>query len=69
MDQVVDQIGEEVEVVSESAKARDDSVVEYRRLSEFDLAPERIVWIWRINEAGEIVGVGIRPESQAPPEN
>jgi hypothetical protein len=69
MDQVLDQIGEEVEVVSESAKARDDSVVVYRRLSEFDLAPERIVWIWRINEAGEIVGVGIRPESQAPPEN
>ena len=67
MDQVIDQIGEEVEVVSESAKVIDDGVLEYRRLAEFETAPERIVWIWRTNEEGQIVGAGIRPESQAPP--
>ncbi len=67
MDQMIDRIGDEAEVVSESAKLRDDGVLEYRRLSEYDLAPELIVWIWRINEEGQIVGMGIRPESQAPP--
>ena len=67
MDQVIDQIGEETAVVSESAKIIDDGVLEYRRLSEFETAPERIVWIWRTNEEGQIVGAGIRPESQAPP--
>ncbi len=67
MDQIIDQIGDEAEVMSESAKFRDDGVLEYRRLSEFDLAPEPIVWIWRTNDEGQIVGMGIRPESQAPP--
>ena len=67
MDQVIDQIGEETAVVSESAKIIDDGVLEYRRLAEFETAPERIVWIWRTNEEGQIVGAGIRPESQAPP--
>ena len=69
MDQIIDQIGDEAEVVSESAKFRDDGVLVYRRLSEYDLAPEPIVWIWRINDEGKIVGVSIRPESQAPPAN
>lgn len=68
MDQVADQIGEEVELVSESSKVRDDGVREYRRLAEFDMAPERVVWIWRINAEGKLVGAQIRPESQAPPE-
>ena len=69
MDQIIDQIGDEAEVVSESAKFRDDGVLEYRRLSEYDVAPEPIVWIWRTNNEGQIVGMGIRPESQAPPAN
>ncbi|TDJ55878.1 MAG: hypothetical protein E2O47_03410 [Gemmatimonadetes bacterium] len=69
MDQIIDQIGDEAEVVSESAKFGDDGVLEYRRLSEYDLAPEPIVWIWRINDEGKIVGVRILPESQAPPAN
>ncbi len=67
MDQMIERIGDEAEVVSESAQFRDDGVLEYRRLSEFDLAPESIVWIWRTNDEGQIVGMGIRPESQAPP--
>ena len=67
MDQLINQIGYEAEVVSESAKFRDDGVLEYRRLSEYDLAPELIVWIWRINDEGQIVGMSVRPESQAPP--
>ena len=67
MDQVIDQVGDEMDVVSETARLRDDGVLEYRRVSEFDLAPEPIVWIWRINDEGQIVGAGIRPESQAPP--
>ena len=53
--------------MSESAKVIGDGVLEYRRLAEFETAPERIVWIWRTNEEGQIVGAGIRPESQAPP--
>jgi hypothetical protein len=69
MDQIIDQIGDEAEVVSESAQLREDGVLEYRRLSEYDLGPEPIVWIWRINDEGEIVGASIRPESQAPPAN
>jgi len=69
MDQIIDQIGYEAEVVSESAQVRDDGVLEYRRLSEYDLAPEPIVLIWRINDEGKIVGVSVRPESQAPPAN
>jgi len=69
MDQVYDQIGEEAEVVSESAKLRDDGVVEYRRTAEFDGATERVVWIWRISAEGKLVGASIRPESQAPPED
>ena len=63
MDRVFEQLGEEAEVVSESAKIVDDGVLEYRRLSEFESAPQRFVWIWRTNEEGEIVGAGIRPES------
>ncbi len=63
MDQLINQIGYEAEVVSESAKVRDDGVLEYRRLSEFESAPQRFVWIWRTNEEGKIVGAGIRPES------
>ena len=62
MDQLINQIGDEAEVMSESAKFRDDGVLEYRRRSEFDLAPEPIVWIWRTNDEGQIVGVSIRPE-------
>ncbi len=69
MDQMIERIGDEAEVVSESAQFRDDGVLEYRRLSEYDLALEPIVWIWRINDEGEIVGVSVRPESQAPPAN
>ncbi len=69
MDQIMDQIGDEAEVISESASLRDDGVLEYRRLSEYDLSPERVVWIWRIDGTGEIVGASIRPESQAPPAN
>ena len=67
MDQVIDQVGDETDIVSETARLRDDGVLEYRRVSEFDLAPEPIVWIWRTNDEGQIVGAGIRPESQAPP--
>ena len=67
MDQVIDQVGDETDIVSETARHRDDGVLEYRRVSEFDLAPEPIVWIWRTNDEGQIVGAGIRPESQAPP--
>ncbi len=69
MDQLLNQIGDEAEVVSESAKLRDDGVLEYRRLSEYDVAPEPIVWIWRTNDEGQIVGMSVRPESQAPPAN
>ena len=67
MDRVIDQVGDETDIVSETARLRDDGVLEYRRVSEFDLAPEPIVWIWRTNDEGQIVGAGIRPESQAPP--
>ena len=69
MDQLLNQIGDEAEVVSESAKLHDDGVLEYRRLSEYDVAPEPIVWIWRTNDEGQIVGMSVRPESQAPPAN
>ena len=69
MDQLTDQIGDETDVVSESIQVRDDGVMEYRRVSQFDLAPEGIVWIWRTNDEGQIVGASIRPESQAPPAN
>jgi hypothetical protein len=67
MDQIYNQAGDEVEVVSETAHLRDDGVLEYRRVSEFDASDENIVWIWRTNDVGEIVGAGIRPESPAPP--
>jgi len=67
MDQLYEQLGEEVAVVSETASLGEDGVLEYRRLAEFDTAPERVVWIWRIGEDGQIVGASIRPESQAPP--
>jgi len=69
MDMVIDQVGEEAEVVSESVSVTDEGLIEYRRLSEFDMADERIVFIWRINPDGTLGGAGIRPESQAPPAN
>lgn len=67
MDQIYNRAGDEVEVVSESAHLREDGVLEYRRVSVFDAADENIVWIWRTNDIGKIVGAGIRPESMAPP--
>ena len=67
MDQVINQVGDEVDVVSETAHLREDGVLEYRRVSEFDASDENIVWIWRTDDTGQIVGAGIRPESQVPP--
>jgi hypothetical protein len=67
MDQIYNQAGDEVEVVSESASLNAEGVLEYRRVSEFDAADQNIVWIWRTDDTGKIVGASIRPESQAPP--
>ena len=69
MDRVFEQIGDETEVISESARLTDDGVLEYRRLSEFDAAPERIVLVWGINSEGELTRAEIRPESEALPAN
>lgn len=67
MDRVIERIGEETEVVSETVSATSDGLLEYRRLSEFDSAPERIVWIWRTTGDGTLTRAAIRPESEAPP--
>lgn len=67
MDQIGEQIGSEIDVVSETATMGDDGVLEYRRLSEWDMAPELVVMMWRINADGMLVGARIRPESQATP--
>jgi hypothetical protein len=68
MDRIYDRIGEESEVVTETAKRREDGLMEYRRTSEFESAPERVVFIWRTDAQDKIVGASIRPASQAPPE-
>ena len=40
VDHMYDEIGEETAVVSETARLLDDGVWEYRRVSEYDAAPE-----------------------------
>jgi hypothetical protein len=69
VDHMYEEIGEETAVVSETARLLDDGVWEYRRVSEFDAAPERMVWTWRSGKEGQIVGVSIRDESEPPPAN
>ena len=69
IDRIYDRIGEESEVVTETAEHREDGTLEYRRLSEFETAPTRVVFIWRTDDQDKIVAASIRPESQAPPAN
>jgi hypothetical protein len=69
VDHMYEEIGEETAVVSETARLLDDGVWEYRRVSEFDGAAERMVWTWRSGTEGQIVGVSIRDESEPAPAN
>jgi hypothetical protein len=66
-EELTSRVGVETEVLEEKFAKRNGSTQYWRtsRFSEFTSEP--VVFRWAFNRNGEIIGIGMNPQSQAPP--
>jgi hypothetical protein len=67
LDELTARVGVETEVLEEKFAKRNGNT-QYWRTSRFsDFTEEPVTFRWAFNKAGKIIGVGMNPQSKAPP--
>lgn len=67
LEQLISRVGVETEVLEEKFAKRNGNT-QYWRTSKFsEFTTEPVVFRWAFNKQGQIIGMGLSPQSQAPP--